>query len=735
MICNKFYLLWYIIVICVFVKVQSSDKNLEWGKECPRACTCKNTDFIDLPIMKWMYNGQQTELEPHTTNMQNEVIQDNEEEQTAHHNTQFIKTALCMFMNVTNPKDFLNYLPLDTEALILFQTTDSDNITIEDDIKLPQLILFEIHGNNNPTRIYITDSMFKYMDNIKYLNIQSVSLDKLTLESNEPIPIIDTNVYKKENSHAFNELSPVLPAYLHKEQNNNNKKKKKNRLVFLKSKDIDIVSYETFKKTKKRTKSNNLFLFSKDLLFLRISNCGLNDLSWNLFNGLDSLETLILDNNVIESIPDFSFYGAKGLKILSLANNKIKNLQTTSLAGLLDLNYLNLKNNAITVLSETTFPPLPQLKIADLSNNPIEMVYPYTFEVLNATKELALGTNDTQLHLHQNAFIGLDSLEKLNLFGVNVTILERPFMIGLPNLVELKIKGFIQHIAFDAFAEIPNIKRLIISNCSIQSISMDTFYGVYNLEHIDLSYNQLRELPPGLFDQQLSLKELILNNNQLIDIPDDIFKTLSYLKLIRLDMNSLHCTCRMKLWDISLMTKNTKEINKHTCEWKHSKKGYSCTMKSKTTYIYNKKLEPICSSPTKLKGKTISYALRKYLNCNSESYSKLYMKKKYKESQLYKKVSEEDIKQNTTTVKTNFSDYISNNTTSIRNNTIIVPNITMRIIELTPKSITNNIAYINTEKSILLNNGTYISKSSLKNEISKMKKKYKEKNTDSILEN
>lgn len=617
------------------------------------------------------------------------------------------------------------------QALILFQTTDSDNITIEDDIKLPKLISFEIHGNNNSSKIYITDRMFKYMDSIKYINIQSVSLDKLTLENNEPIPIIDTNVYKKENSYAFNELSPVLPTYLHKEYNNHIK----NRLIFLQPKNIDMVPYKTYKKTKRTAKSNSLFLINKSLLFLRITNCGLKDISWDLFNGLDSLETLILDNNAIEYIPDFSFYGASVLKSLSLANNKIKHLQTTGLAGLLDLNYLNLKNNAITVLSETTFPPLPKLKVADLSNNPIEMVYPHTFEVLNATIEIALGANYTLLHLHKNAFIGLDCLEKLNLIGINVTILERPFMIGLSNLVELKIKGSIQHIAFDAFVEIPNIKRLIISNCSIQSVSMDSFYGIYNLEHLDLSYNQLTELPPGLFDKQLFLKELILNNNQLIDLPDDIFKTISNLKLIRLDMNSLHCTCKMKLWDISLMTKSAKEINQHTCKWKHLKKRYSCTIKSTTTYIYNKKLEPICSSPTKLKGKTVSYALRKYMDCNSEIYSKHNMKKKHKKQKLNKQVSEQDIIQNTTTVKTNFLDFILNHTTSIRYNTNTVPNITMEIIESTPESKIDNIIYITTERSIRLNNGTYISKLSLKEEISKMKIKHKVKSSVSKVEN
>lgn len=32
------------------------------------------------------------------------------------HNTQLIKTALCMFMNVTKPKDFFNFLSLDIEV-------------------------------------------------------------------------------------------------------------------------------------------------------------------------------------------------------------------------------------------------------------------------------------------------------------------------------------------------------------------------------------------------------------------------------------------------------------------------------------------------------------------------------------------------------------------------------------------------------------------------------------------
>lgn len=46
------------------------------------------------------------------------VTEENEEKPIADHNKQLFKTAFCMLMNVTQPKDFLNFLPLDTEVNI-----------------------------------------------------------------------------------------------------------------------------------------------------------------------------------------------------------------------------------------------------------------------------------------------------------------------------------------------------------------------------------------------------------------------------------------------------------------------------------------------------------------------------------------------------------------------------------------------------------------------------------------
>lgn len=58
----------------ILKQVEDVDENTQWGQDCPRACTCKNTAFTDLPIVKWMNNGINSEPEPQTFYTQNEVI-------------------------------------------------------------------------------------------------------------------------------------------------------------------------------------------------------------------------------------------------------------------------------------------------------------------------------------------------------------------------------------------------------------------------------------------------------------------------------------------------------------------------------------------------------------------------------------------------------------------------------------------------------------------------------------
>ncbi|XP_050526995.1 slit homolog 1 protein-like [Daktulosphaira vitifoliae] len=732
---KKFHKIYYLLCI-LNVSFTDSEKdfkkigNIRWDTACPRACSCGLTPFIELPISKWIHFGLGPEEKSFSTIMDNDsnnkVINEKKYVPFTPESFHSLKTTLCIFINVTKPKEFLHSLPNDTEALILYQSIDSRIITLTgNEWQLPALIVMDIHGVKN--KLHITDEIFETLKSMRYLSLENVSLDKLILDSNQPKPSMNSKMYKNENLYAYNELVPLLSV--EKSQIDiENSSIIKNTLIFLQPKDAEILPYRMYKKQqqtegKTNKKIHNSFTVKNNISFLRIVNCGLHNISWDLFDGFHSLETLILDHNGIEFIPDFTFYGAKSLKSLSLADNKINHMQTTGLGGLLDLKYLNLKNNELTYLSETTFPPLPRLQIADLKGNPVITVFPHTFEVLNSTKELTLGSSEVQLNLASNSFIGLDSLEKLCLNNININTFERPLLGGLINLVELKIEGIIKHIAFDAFVEVPNIKHLVLRNCSIKSISMDSFYGLYKLEHLDLSYNQIEELPPGLFDQQFSLKEIIMNNNKLTNIPDGVFKTMSRINIISLDNNPLHCSCYMKSWDTSLMAKKIQQVNKRVCKWDRNEKGYSCSFKKIKTYVYSKKSEPICFSPEKFKGKTVSHVLRKYLNCDKKpinKYRSSYMKKKYIEYKEKYYLSPQD---------TNLD---NNNTNKIEQINFVTTNIKKNdahkeydhIVESTSKTSTEqNLKNINIfddkfNKSVQLNNGTFISKEEIsKNEL------------------
>jgi Leucine-rich repeat (LRR) protein len=183
---------------------------------------------------------------------------------------------------------------------------------------------------------------------------------------------------------------------------------------------------------------------------------------------------------------------------------------------------------------------------------------------MNKTIRLDLGGNGEKLKLEKNAFLGLKNLEVLYIYNLEIPILERYMLQGMPSLIELKLKGNISSIEFDAFNDLNNIVDLDLSHCHISRISMDAFYGLENVKRIDLSYNDLEYIPPGLFSiqQQQKLNEIILSKNKLLKLPPDFFKSLRSsnkqfeVQYIRLDGNPWDCNCDMKTWNPHLVYKS-----------------------------------------------------------------------------------------------------------------------------------------------------------------------------------
>lgn len=413
-------------------------------------------------------------------------------------------------------------------------------------------------------------------------------------------------------------------------------------------KEIEIVPYDVYKMELTKSMRPNFFGWN-DLEVLRIHNCHLDEVEWEMFAGLEHLQHLSLEHNGIKVVAAFAFYGALHLKTLSLARNDILDLHYLALAGLLDLEYLDLSMNNLTKLSEATFPPFPNMKSLDLKENPIEFILPMTFAILNSTKELIFGSKTTALDLANTngAFLSLDQLKMLNIQNLKSPSLYQTLFTGLKDVERLRLKGSIERIEYDAFAEMPRLRELILSDCGIFDISMDAFFGVKELRTIDLSHNQLFLIPFGLFDEQKQLQEIYLQNNQLAKLPKNFFSSVA-LKLVRLTDNPWDCSCEMSDWNQAVT--NSIRLSKIS-----SSEDENCIRNPKTgkidycneqfidfpqySYGFDNKMSPLCNdNAINQKSKSVFYVLRHSIKCSAPATAQ-HSKKKSEKQRIHNKLA------------------------------------------------------------------------------------------------
>lgn len=399
----------------------------------------------------------------------------------------------------------------------------------------------------------------------------------------------------------------------------------KNDDVEIENEEVEIVPYHVYKMELSKSMRPNFFGW-KDLEVMRIHNCHLDELEWEMFASLEHLEHLSMEHNDIKVIPPFAFYGALHLKTLSLAHNEILDMHYLALAGLLDLEHLDLSSNNLTKLSEATFPPFPSMKSVDLRENSIEFILPMTFAILNTTKELILGSKSNALDLAntKEAFISLDQLKVMNILNVKSPSLHQTLFTGLKEVNRLRLNGSVERIEYDAFAEMPKLKELTLSACGISDISMDAFFGIKNLRIIDLSHNQLSSIPLGLFDEQKHLQEIYLQNNNLRKLPTNFFVP-SSLKLVRLIDNNWDCSCEMSDWNQAItnsirVSKSTTSKDKNCIRNPKTGEIDYCNEKfddySQYSYGYDNKMSPLCNDNSlNQKPKSVYYVLRHSIQC------------------------------------------------------------------------------------------------------------------------
>ncbi|XP_053315585.1 immunoglobulin superfamily member 10 [Spea bombifrons] len=206
---------------------------------------------------------------------------------------------------------------------------------------------------------------------------------------------------------------------------------------------------------------------------------------------------------------------------------------------------INLGYNSLSRLMEHDFSGLQKLELLMLHSNEIQTIHESTFNDLSSLQVLKMSYNKIK-SLHKNTFLGLKSMVRLHMDHNKLEFLHPESFYGLTSLKLVHLEGN-----------------------SLRQLHTDTF--------VTLRYIQIFKTS--------SIKHVYLSGNQLSSLPKDMLLYMTELEGLYLHDNPWSCDCNL-LWLIE-GSQQFRELIK--C--KRDRGGQQC---------------PICASPRKNKGKSLS---------------------------------------------------------------------------------------------------------------------------------
>lgn len=217
---------------------------------------------------------------------------------------------------------------------------------------------------------------------------------------------------------------------------------------------------------------------------------------------------LELRNFLVKELTSDDFIPLKDIEELVLQQSHIEVIENDTFASNIKLDRLDLSQNDLTVLSSSIFSHLINLRFLDLSSNSLEFI--------------------------EQAFMGLDNLEQLNLKENVLPQLTTNTFLGLHKVQYLNLDtNNISTIEVGTFQYLTNLAHLIISNNPLTTLSRLDFFGS-RLQYIDISHVGLERIPQSLTK---FVRDLRLAKNNLTHISAGDFDSYPYLGLLVLDDN------------------------------------------------------------------------------------------------------------------------------------------------------------------------------------------------------
>lgn len=122
-------------------------------------------------------------------------------------------------------------------------------------------------------------------------------------------------------------------------------------------------------------------------------------------------------------------------------------------------------------------------------------------------------------------------------------------------------------------ANLPNLHKIYMRNCTLQEIHRDAFKGMYLLIELDLSNNFLKVLHPGTFTDVIRLRVLIVQHNQLEHLDDNLFENMGFLAKVDFRHNELKSISQHTFVNVSTIREIDLENNQLTVLKEESFRG------------------------------------------------------------------------------------------------------------------------------------------------------------------
>lgn len=113
-------------------------------------------------------------------------------------------------------------------------------------------------------------------------------------------------------------------------------------------------------------------------------------------------------------------------------------------------------------------------------------------------------------------------------------------------------------------ANLPNLHKIFMRNCTLQEIHRDAFKGLHLLIELDLTNNLLKVLNPGTFSDVIRLRVLIVQHNQIEQLEDNLFENLEYLAKVDFRYNELKSISQNTFLNVSKIREIDLENNQLT---------------------------------------------------------------------------------------------------------------------------------------------------------------------------